>query len=179
MRAFYESPVGRLLLEANQNALTGLYFQSPSKDAGASHESDEAYSLSPNNATVLSAWEPSTVLAVVRKQLDEYFDGARTEFSLEEFGLEPSGTPFQVKVWKELLNIPYGKTISYGELAKRIGQSTASRAVGLANGRNPISIIIPCHRVIGSNGTLTGYGGGLDRKKTLLELERRCVCVHG
>ena len=105
---------------------------------------------------------------VVRQQLDEYFSGERTCFDLE---LELSGTDFQKQVWLELARIPYGRTISYGELARRIGNPKASRAVGLANGKNPIPIIIPCHRVIGKNGKLTGFGGGLDVKAYLLELE--------
>ncbi len=102
-------------------------------------------------------------------QLDEYFAGERTEFDVT---LRLEGTEFQRRVWAGLLEIPYGETISYGELATRIGQPTASRAVGLANGRNPVGIIVPCHRVIGSTGALTGYGGGLDRKRALLDLER-------
>ena len=98
------------------------------------------------------------------------FAGQLTSFDLP---LDPAGTGFQRRVWAALLDIPYGQTASYGQLAGRIGQPAASRAVGLANGRNPIAIIIPCHRVIGSDGSLTGYGGGLDRKRFLLDLERR------
>jgi len=101
-------------------------------------------------------------------QLEEYFDGERREFDLP---LDPSGTPFQMAVWKELLAIPYGETRSYKQIAENIGSPKAFRAVGLANNRNPISIIIPCHRVIGSDGSLVGYGGGLDMKQKLLELE--------
>ena len=108
-------------------------------------------------------------LADVRRQLGEYFDGARRDFDVR---LAPEGTEFQQRVWNELGKIPYGQTISYGELARRVGNPNASRAVGAANGRNPISIIIPCHRVIGSTGKLTGYGGGLPVKVGLLELER-------
>jgi len=104
------------------------------------------------------------------RQLRAYFAGELEEFDLP---LAPEGTPFQQKVWSELCNIPYGETISYGELARRIGNPNASRAVGLANGSNPIPIIIPCHRVIGSNGKLTGYGGGLPIKEKLLALEKR------
>jgi methylated-DNA-[protein]-cysteine S-methyltransferase len=104
------------------------------------------------------------------RQLRAYFAGELEEFDLT---LAPQGTPFQQKVWGELCRIPYGETISYGELAKRLGNPNASRAVGLANGSNPIPIIIPCHRVIGSNGKLTGYGGGLPLKEKLLALERR------
>lgn len=103
------------------------------------------------------------------RQLEEYFAGTRCDFDLE---LAPEGTPFQLAVWRELRNIPYGETISYGALARRIGNPAASRAVGLANGANPIAIIVPCHRVIGANGKLTGFGGGLDIKERLLALER-------
>lgn len=106
----------------------------------------------------------------VRKQLDEYFAGRRREFTIE---LAPKGTAFQIAVWNELLKIPYGDTISYSELAMRIGKPNAVRAVGTANGANPIPIIIPCHRVIGANGSLTGYGGGIERKQWLLALEGR------
>jgi methylated-DNA-[protein]-cysteine S-methyltransferase len=111
------------------------------------------------------------VLARTATQLGEYFAGERTEFDLE-LDTTP-GTEFQRTVWAALREIPYGQTISYAELARRIGRPTAFRAVGLANGRNPISIIVPCHRVIGSGGSLTGYGGGLDRKALLLDLERK------
>jgi methylated-DNA-[protein]-cysteine S-methyltransferase len=104
----------------------------------------------------------------VATQLKEYFDGRRRVFELP---LAPEGTPFQLRVWNALLEIPYGETISYGELAARIGDRSASRAVGLANGSNPLPIVIPCHRVIGSNGKLTGYGGGLPIKERLLALE--------
>lgn len=103
-------------------------------------------------------------------QLGAYFAGELTEFDLT---YELVGTDFQRRVWAALLTIPYGETRSYGQLAAQIGSPAASRAVGLANGRNPISIIVPCHRVIGSNGSLTGYGGGIDRKRTLLDLERQ------
>jgi methylated-DNA-[protein]-cysteine S-methyltransferase len=110
------------------------------------------------------------VLADAARQLNEYFAGERTDFDLP---LSLDGTGFQRTVWSGLQDIPYGETISYGELARRIGQPTASRAVGLANGRNPVSIVVPCHRVVGSNGSLTGYGGGLPRKQFLLGLELR------
>jgi methylated-DNA-[protein]-cysteine S-methyltransferase len=105
----------------------------------------------------------------VARQLDEYFAGARSDFDLP---LHLDGTPFQQAVWAQLQAIPYGETISYGELARRVGNPKASRAVGLANGRNPIAVIVPCHRVIAADGTLGGYGGGPDRKTLLLELER-------
>src|SRR5258706_9427311 len=101
-------------------------------------------------------------------QIDEFFTGKRQDFDLP---LKPAGSAFQLSVWDELTRIPFGKTISYGELARRIGKPDAPRAVGLANGKNPISIIVPCHRVIGASGKLTGYGGGIDRKVLLLEHE--------
>lgn len=115
-------------------------------------------------------WAPDEhAFPKVVDQLDAYFAGELTDFDVD---VRLEGTEFQRRVWAGLLEIPYGETISYGELARRIDQPTASRAVGLANGRNPVSIIVPCHRVIGSTGALTGYGGGLDRKRTLLDLER-------
>src|SRR5690606_32152543 len=103
------------------------------------------------------------------RQLDAYFRGTLRTFDLP---LAPQGTPFQQTVWEALRHIPYGQTVSYGELARRVGRPAAVRAVGLANGSNPIAIVIPCHRVIGANGTLTGYGGGLPTKQALLALER-------
>ena len=108
-------------------------------------------------------------LAPLRRQLEEYFAGRRRSFDLP---LAPRGTPFQLRVWEELRRIPYAQTLSYGELARRLGDPALTRAVGAANGANPISIIIPCHRVIGANGALVGYGGGLPIKQALLELER-------
>jgi len=116
------------------------------------------------------AWrhEPAAFVDAV-DQLRSYFDGALTEFDLS---LRMEGTAFQRSVWDALLEIPYGETASYGEIARRVGKPGAARAVGLANGQNPVAIIIPCHRVIGADGSLTGYGGGLDRKVTLLQLER-------
>jgi methylated-DNA-[protein]-cysteine S-methyltransferase len=109
-------------------------------------------------------------LIASRQQLTEYFAGTRRDFELR---LDPRGTPFQQQVWAALCAIPYGETTSYSELARRIGNPRAVRAVGLANGSNPIPVIVPCHRVIGADGTLTGYGGGLDIKQQLLDLERR------
>jgi methylated-DNA-[protein]-cysteine S-methyltransferase len=147
-----DSPIGQLLLLGDGHALHGLYMQ----DA-------------PRPKAIAPGWElASTSFADVRAQLREYFAGARSAFDLE---LVMDGSPFEGRVWRALRDIPYGATISYGELARQIGQPSAARAVGLANGRNPISVIVPCHRVIGANGTLTGYGGGLERKRMLLELE--------
>jgi methylated-DNA-[protein]-cysteine S-methyltransferase len=122
------------------------------------------------------AFESASISSTTRRlddlktQLAEYFSGKRKEFDVD---LAPRGTPFQICVWEELRKIPYGDTISYAELARRIGKISAVRAVGSANGANPIPVIIPCHRVIGSNGTLTGYGGGIERKQWLLTLEGR------
>jgi methylated-DNA-[protein]-cysteine S-methyltransferase len=115
-------------------------------------------------------------LAALRTQLQEYFDGERTEFDLP---LAPEGTSFQRKVWNALCEIPYGKTMSYGELARHIGQPGAARAVGLANGSNPLPIVVPCHRVIGADGSLTGFGGGIGRKRWLLSHEARQLFALG
>jgi methylated-DNA-[protein]-cysteine S-methyltransferase len=118
----------------------------------------------------LDGWSESRtgVVAEAAQQLTEYFSGARTEFNLP---LDPEGTEFQRAVWRRLQEIPYGESVAYGELARRLGNPKASRAVGAANGANPIPIVIPCHRVIGANGKLTGFGGGLPVKKALLSLE--------
>ena len=119
-----------------------------------------------------ASWQESDApFAAVREQLAEYFAGERQEFDVP---LKLAGTPFQQRVWRELVRIPFGTTITYAELARRIGQPTASRAVGHANGRNPISILVPCHRVIGADGKLTGYAGGVEKKQWLLAWERRC-----
>jgi methylated-DNA-[protein]-cysteine S-methyltransferase len=117
-----------------------------------------------------SGWQPDpNAFPGAVDQLGEYFAGERTDFDLE---LDLVGTAFQRRVWQALLTIPYGETRSYGQIAHQIGAPGASRAVGLANGHNPVGIIVPCHRVIGANGSLTGYGGGLDKKRALLGLER-------
>ncbi len=148
------SPVGDLVLTAESSHLTGLYLPGQRRPAvmpPASAEPDDA------------------LLAAARRQLGEYFAGLRTAFDLP---LAPAGTAFRRLVWDELLRIGFGETTTYRELAARIGRPTAVRATGAANGANPISIIIPCHRVIGSGGALTGYGGGLGAKRFLLDLER-------
>lgn len=148
-----DSPVGPLTLVGTDGTLTGLYL--------TEHRHRPAFD---------TFGEPSgTAFGDVAEQLGEYFAGARVTFDV---ALHLAGTPFQRTVWSALLEIPYGETVSYGELAALIGRPTAARAVGLANGRNPISIIVPCHRVIGSDGDLTGYGGGIDRKRHLLDFER-------
>jgi methylated-DNA-[protein]-cysteine S-methyltransferase len=142
------SPIGQLLLSGKEEALQGLYM------APATPRPDWR-----------SAREP---FAKAVEQLDQYFAGERVQFDLE---LDLLGTKFQQDVWNALLTIPYGETRSYGEIARQIGRPDRARAVGAANGSNPVSIIVPCHRVIGSDGSLTGYGGGLDRKRFLLDLE--------
>ena len=116
----------------------------------------------------LDCHEDSGLIAEAKQQLREYFDGQRQRFTLP---VAPAGTPFQQRVWQELQKIPWGTTTTYGEIARRIGQPTAVRAVGSANGRNPVAIVIPCHRVIGSDGNLTGYAGGIATKRRLLQLE--------
>lgn len=148
-----DSPVGKLTLAGTAGRLRYL------RMVDQTYEPDRA------------GWEPDEeVFPGVVDQLEEYFRGERTEFELE---LELVGTAFQRRVWAALLTIPYGQTRSYGQIAAQLDAAGASRAVGLANGHNPIGIIVPCHRVIGANGNLTGYGGGLNRKRALLDLERR------
>jgi methylated-DNA-[protein]-cysteine S-methyltransferase len=147
-----ESPVGELLASADAaGRVTGLHF-------------DGHRTPTPNPGWV----RDERALAPLRRQLEEYFAGERREFELE---LAPTGTPFQLSVWSALRAIPYGETASYGEIAAAVGQPAAARAVGGANNRNPIAIVVPCHRVIGASGSLTGYGGGLPRKQQLLALE--------
>ena len=147
-----ESPVSELLLVGDERRLRGLYMQAGRRPGAVASEWK-------------SAGEP---FAAARRQLGEYFEGERTAFDLE---LAPLGTPFQKQVWDALRRISYGRTASYGDIARGIGHPTASRAVGMANGRNPISIVVPCHRVIGTDGKLTGYAGGVERKRFLLQLE--------
>jgi len=148
---YMESPVGRLLLEGNEEGLQRVAFAK-------------------GEETVEQAMRLPAPLQNAVNQLNAYFTGDLREFDLP---LKLAGTPFQLAVWRALQDIPYGQTTSYGELARRVGTPKGSRAVGLANGSNPIAIVVPCHRVIGSNGKLTGYGGGLDNKQTLLALERQ------
>jgi methylated-DNA-[protein]-cysteine S-methyltransferase len=148
-----DSPIGPLALAGRGQVLTNLRMV------------DQTYEPDRTNWVPDDRAFPDAV-----EQLEAYFAGERTDFDLE---LSLTGTEFQRRVWQALLTIPYGETRSYGEIAEQIGASGAARAVGLANGRNPIAIIVPCHRVIGASGRLTGYGGGLERKQSLLELERR------
>jgi methylated-DNA-[protein]-cysteine S-methyltransferase len=151
-----DSPCGTLTLVAADGALCGVYMTEQRHHPGAETFGDR---VSVETAP----------FAEVARQLTEYFAGQRVEFDLS---LNLAGTPFQQRVWTALQSIPFGETVSYGQLAAELGQPTASRAVGLANGKNPVSIIVPCHRVVGSKGDLTGYGGGLERKRYLLDFER-------
>lgn len=151
----YASPLGKMLLAADGDALIGVYF------LGQKHF--------PTTLPDGDATRPGGVLDRTARQLSDYFQGRRNAFDIP---LAPRGTPFQRDVWDALSSIPYGETIAYGELARRIGRPQSVRAVGAAVGRNPITIIIPCHRVVGTNGSLTGYAGGLERKQALLDLEK-------
>ncbi len=143
-----DSPIGELLLAGGERGLRRLW-------------------MSPFRIQPDWTHDPDT-FANVHHQLDQYFAGERSEFDVQ---LDLVGNRFELSVWDALLGIPHGETASYGDIARRIGAPSAARAVGMANGRNPVAVIVPCHRVIGSNGSLTGYGGGLERKRFLLELE--------
>jgi len=147
-----DSPVGPLMLAADENGLRHIEFRDNRHPADRSdwHGGD------------------NEILDATVTQLREYFDGERRDFDLP---LAPQGTEFQRVVWQELARIPYGATISYAQLAQRVGNASAMRAVGAANGRNPLPIVLPCHRVIGADGSLTGFGGGLPTKQFLLRLE--------
>lgn len=146
MSCFCNTPIGALEIECDNIGITKIAY------AGGEREEVQA----------------TGIIEAARAQLKEYFCGNRREFDLP---LNPKGTEFQKRVWAELLKIPYGEVLSYGELAKRIGNPNASRAVGGANHNNPVMIVVPCHRVIGKNGSLTGYAGGIEIKRRLLELE--------
>ena len=160
------TPVGELVLTASETGLTGVYF--PTSRSHPLPRSARG-GLSGSGGT-------NDLLNRVAAQLGQYFAGTRTTFDLP---LEPTGTDFQLSVWDLLRKIPYGVTTSYGELARRLGDPRATRAVGAANGANPIPIIVPCHRVVGSKGELTGFGGGLDRKRWLLEHEGALMRLGG
>jgi len=144
MERCMDSPIGPLCITEQDGAVTGIAFRTGGADA-------------------------SPLLLEAERQLRDYFAGVRRTFALP---LAPEGTPFQRAVWDALCTVPYGETRSYGEIAAQVGRPKAARAVGMANHRNPIPIVIPCHRVIGGDGSLTGYGGGLDKKSFLLELEK-------
>ena len=155
----FSSPIGVLGLRGTAADLSGFFIEAH-RHVPAPEER--------------AAWtRHDALLAGARAQLEEYFAGTRTVFDVPLDFEATGGTGFQRRVWAALCDVPYGATISYGELARRIGQPAAVRAVGLANGRNPLSIIVPCHRIIGASGALTGYGGGAARKRALLDLEAR------
>lgn len=161
-QTYYTSPVGELLIRCTDEAVTAILF------------TDTDQSSKEKNPYITEHAAYPEVMQRCIQQLDEYFDGSRKEFDLP---VAQEGTSFQRTVWKALCDIAYGQTISYRELARRIGDEKSVRAVGTTNGKNQISIVIPCHRVIGANGNLTGYGGGLWRKSWLLEHEQRIA--HG
>jgi methylated-DNA-[protein]-cysteine S-methyltransferase len=150
---YYQSPIGKLLLIGADGILESLHF--PNETTPTVIGEDRQYD--------------ETCFQPVLQQLSEYFAGSRQQFDLE---ITLEGTPFQKKVWQELRRIPFGQTASYQDIATRVGNAKACRAVGMANNKNPLPIIVPCHRVIGKNGSLTGFGGGLDIKKQLLDLEK-------
>jgi methylated-DNA-[protein]-cysteine S-methyltransferase len=150
----FPSPIGELVIIASDDGLTGVWFPGKGSVAAAARDDERG--------------PASALLARASEQLADYFAGTRTTFDVP---LDAGGTAFERRVWEALRTIPYGTTLSYGELARRLGDMRATRAVGAANGKNPIPIIVPCHRVIGANGALTGFGGGLDRKRWLLEHE--------
>jgi methylated-DNA-[protein]-cysteine S-methyltransferase len=158
----FGSPIGELVITASECGLTGVWFPGKGKVTAAASDDGRR----PGSALLARACE----------QLAEYFAGTRTTFDLP---LDARGTAFEGRVWAALRTIPYGTTTSYSELARRLGDVHATRAVGAANGKNPIPIIVPCHRVIGANGALTGFGGGLDRKRWLLEHEGALMMLGG
>ena len=155
-----QSPIGRLILASDGVALVGVWMAN----------------ASPTDASWSRLKGDDDILAQTRGELEEYFDGRRRTFDVP---LAPNGTDFQRSVWSALTEIPFGTTISYAQLARRVGKEAAVRAVGAANGRNPIPVIVPCHRVIGSDGSLTGFGGGLPRKKWLLQHENALAAEQG
>ena len=158
----HDSPLGPLLLTSDGSALTSL--------------SMTAHAHGPAIAAEWVCDCAAASFAETKQQISDYFAGVLTDFVLS---LAPKGTEFQKRVWAELSRIPYGETCSYGELARRLGDPNAARAVGLANGRNPIFLIVPCHRVLGASGKMTGYGGGIERKAALLALERSVAHLAG
>lgn len=153
---YYQSPRGRMLLVADDKGLTGVYF------------TGQKYHPHIEEEWRRDAQHP--LLRQAKRELAEYFGGTRTRFTVK---LAPSGTPFQRAVWKAIAGVEFGRTIAYAELARRAGRPGSARAAGAATGRNPIGIIVPCHRIIGANGALTGYAGGLSKKRALLILEGR------
>jgi methylated-DNA-[protein]-cysteine S-methyltransferase len=164
----FATPIGELILTASDTALTGVYFPTSRRGPPPTHRAEWMEDDGKGPAGAL--------LARAGQQLTEYFDGTRTTFDLP---LEALGSAFEHRVWNALRTIPYGTTTSYSELARRLGDVNGTRAVGAANGKNPIPIIVPCHRVVGSKGELTGFGGGLDRKRWLLEHEGALMKLGG
>jgi len=157
----FESPLGTLLLATDESALTGAWF-----------DAQRYFPL------LDGRWQRRRNSAVLQRaavMLDEYFAGTRTTFDI---ALAPAGTPFQRAVWDQIRAVPYGETVAYRDLAVRTGNAAAVRAAGAATGRNPLSIFVPCHRIVGADGTLTGYAGGLDRKRALLALEREGAALE-
>lgn len=152
--ATFDTGLGEVLTTASDAGITGVYFIGQKYEAAVRPE----WALAPAHA-----W-----LAALHRQFQEYLAGSRTTFDVP---LDPQGTPFQQRVWHALREIPAGTTVTYGELAARVGAPSSARAVGAAVGRNPVSVVVPCHRVVGASGSLTGYAGGLDRKRALLDLE--------
>ena len=157
VRTTIDTPIGVLTLVASPAGLREVWFPNKGEQSRRDGEQDD-----PSHPT----------LAAAAVQLGEYFDGTRQRFDL---GLDPQGTPFQLAAWRGLTTIPYGETVSYGEQAARIGLAGKARAIGAANGQNPLPIVVPCHRVVGSNGALVGFGGGLETKAWLLHHERQVL----
>jgi methylated-DNA-[protein]-cysteine S-methyltransferase len=178
--AYCLSPLGALEIYANAAGISAVHFPDVQKDrslAGARHQDVNSTATQSDDFQLLSVQAEGEIALLLQQaaaQLAAYFAGVRKSFDLP---LAASGTAFQQQVWQQLCRIPYGQTQSYGELALRLGNKNAMRAVGAANGRNPIAIIVPCHRVIGADGKLTGYAGGLDRKVWLLQHEQRIANV--
>jgi O-6-methylguanine DNA methyltransferase len=164
-RATIDTPIGPMLALASADALCALEFSSKGRMTRLTSRLDRFF------APYQIERGSNAVIDRARTWLDHYFTGAAAD--VNDLPLDMRGAPFERRVWRALLEIPAGETSTYGAIAKQLGSAGASRAVGLANGANPVAIIVPCHRVIGSNGTLTGYGGGLDRKRWLLDHERR------
>lgn len=174
--AFYQSPIGKIFIDYTDDIIVSVLFEKQNDQQGTFKIIAGRSGQQPGQPEIVSN-EPALPHALLNKcllQLHEYFEGNRKEFDLP---VHQNGTAFQQKIWSALTQIPYGKTMSYLELSKRTGDAKAIRAVGTTNGKNQLSIVVPCHRVIGSNGSLTGYGGGLWRKQWLLEHEARFA--HG
>ena len=172
---YMDSPAGRLQLVEKDGALTHVLFCSRRTPEPPTEKGHKVLATV-GGKTVYFEERETPLLKEVKRQLDEYFDGKRRAFDLS---LAPEGTPFQLKAWEGLRSIPYGETRSYKQMAEYAGSPKAYRASGLANNRNPISIIVPCHRVIGSDGKLVGFGGGLDTKQMLLDLEQNPKTGNG